>query len=74
MLNVHVALSIKLLVVVEMGSKFIHILYIKLLVCACVRRGLETQVVTTKYRGPETQVLRAKCNNTAATEEESRGS
>ncbi len=26
------------------------------------------------YRGPETQVLRAKCSNTAATEEESRGS
>jgi ribosomal protein S27E len=31
-------------------------------------RGLETQVLKTKYQGPETQVLRAKCNNTRGPE------
>jgi hypothetical protein len=65
------------------------ILYIKSLV-ACVRASVclwpsvcdrqsvtvnrESQISRSWNSGPKSQVLRAKCSNTTATEEESRGS
>jgi hypothetical protein len=47
-------------------------------VTCCVRQSAtvsrESQISRSWNSGPESQVLRAKCSNTAATEEESRGS